>query len=386
MIVDDLCLFCGRLPATSKEHIVLKALGGQKTTVGLLCRPCNNRLGGTVDASMERTYRPFSLVAGCYRGDGRPVAVIRDARSVQGEHYEIHHGGAGQPLRPVTVRIVRDDGVEERHLSHLDEEVLARMVAAEARKMGVSPEQVVLEGTSSSGVTFTDMALGFSSGGDQYRAVLKMGLAAASKERALVHGDEVKRAAQYVLGRGEAEKGIDPQAGLEIRRLLGTDPGQHVLLVHSVAGRWEASFLIFGIICLRVAFPEPAAGFLGVAHLVDPVERRHTVLLAPPTMQLQPLGTLQHDLELLRPMLGDLNRWLSEQLMLAKLRVVLSQMADEIRAEGGDCFEEHHLREFSMRAAAVLVGPEVAPTTQPVDLSRIVEAAQRLFDNEGDSP
>ena len=309
MIVSEaLCLFCGVLPATSEEHIVLNALGGRRTTGGLLCRPCNNRFGGTIDAAMEQEYRWFSLIAGCWRGDGKPVAPIRNAHSVEGNRYEILHGGTGQPLRPVTVRLDHGEAAEERHLRVYDEGVLARMLSAEARRLGVPPRDIKLEALSTRGLDFTNVKFGLSAGGDQYRVVLKMGLAAACRERVLLRNRETREAALFVLGEKEVDKGLDPKAATAIRTRLSTEPGQHVLLVHQIAGRWEAVFLVFGIVGMRVALPEPAPGFEGVAHVVDPVQQRHEIVQAPPAMPLKPLRDLDFDLRLMRPMIDELQR------------------------------------------------------------------------------
>jgi len=322
------CLFCSVRPADSGEHIVLEALGGRRETRGLLCEPCNNRFGGTIDAELERAFRPMSLMAGCFRGDNKPVASLRGLTDEKGKPFEVHHGGTGRQTKPITVRSHSPKGVRSKDLRHFDEEQIAQILAAEARRLGVSSGDLTVTGTSETGVRKTAVNMDLSFGGrSQYRSVVKMGLAALVREEALIRNSEAETAAAFVNSGDGWLWAIDPQAR-SVRDALGVSTAQHLLLVHEQAGGWEVLFLGFGIIGLRARLPTPGQEFAGVAHVVSPIDKSHDVVHAPPAVRLTPLSALDHSIESARPMFQELQQWMQFHMSFSPVRATVEQSTE----------------------------------------------------------
>lgn len=50
------CIFCGETKKGSKEHIIPLALGNKSLVISSVCKPCNDRLGDTVDSFISNDF------------------------------------------------------------------------------------------------------------------------------------------------------------------------------------------------------------------------------------------------------------------------------------------------------------------------------------------
>jgi len=69
------CIYCGA-PAGSAEHTILAALGGLRKDRGILCGPCNNGFGETIDSALAEDMKPINAILGVMNGRTRePIAA-----------------------------------------------------------------------------------------------------------------------------------------------------------------------------------------------------------------------------------------------------------------------------------------------------------------------
>jgi hypothetical protein len=73
--VMALCRICTTRDANSGEHVVLSALGGRIVVRDLLCKPCNEELGHTIDAGIAEQFEGIRALL-AIRGDRRQVASV----------------------------------------------------------------------------------------------------------------------------------------------------------------------------------------------------------------------------------------------------------------------------------------------------------------------
>lgn len=276
-----LCIFCASRQATGSEHVVLNALGGRRETVGLLCVDCNPRFGGGIDAKLEGALRYFSAVAGCFRGDGDPVAPAY--AEIQGAvgHLRVEHGGRATRGHQVEMTLVSADGTRStKQMVRFEEGAIAGFIASSAKKLNIPFEEIHLEGTvRENGVEQSEISGGFG-GPEQFRCVAKMGLAAQAHRHGLrATNPRTKRLAAWVKGgTGDWPFALDPGAGPAFRAAAASSVGQHILAVfEGPTRRWEVAFVAFGVIAYRLELPRPRAGFAPLVHVVDPRARTHEV-------------------------------------------------------------------------------------------------------------
>jgi hypothetical protein len=130
------CTYCSR-PLTSDtsspEHIILHALGGKRSSVDIVCRDCNNRLGSQVDKSLPESLELIRCMLDI-PGHGGPTARARGVST--GREYRVHPGGEKElldveapkdvpasraPSEPVRISGARDkvesvlDGLSRKH-------------------------------------------------------------------------------------------------------------------------------------------------------------------------------------------------------------------------------------------------------------------------------
>ena len=99
---NRLCAFhCGTTltnHTSTKEHVLLNAIGGRKKVAGFICTSCNARTGAEWDAELARQLNPLSLLLGISRQRGK---VPRQAFStVSGEQFLLHPDGTRTISKP----------------------------------------------------------------------------------------------------------------------------------------------------------------------------------------------------------------------------------------------------------------------------------------------
>ena len=86
MVEMTLCLFCpAELDESTKpDHILLNALGGQKTTPGAIRSACNNKFGGTIDNVLTSQVIALRNLLQLESGTGNPAPALKNVQA--GEH------------------------------------------------------------------------------------------------------------------------------------------------------------------------------------------------------------------------------------------------------------------------------------------------------------
>lgn len=280
-----LCRRCKARPATSEEHIVLDALGGRQTVRRLWCEPCNNDLGAHVDRPLVESLLPFSVLLGCQRGDGRPVAAWKDATARDGKTYTVLPGGAPieQRVRPVEVEQVIDGRAKVHITGRLAEEV-AHHLAHQTRRFGADIDKVETVESLEHHMWASPLSISTAVGGHLWtRAVAKMGVAAIAKrlgrhavdsapfDTAIALVDYPDDSTQWPL---RSPVGINPRI---VRAFAKSRPGEHLLLVYEPGGRsTEVAFLAFGCLPFRLRLAEGSIGLPAtVVHRVNPLVGGH---------------------------------------------------------------------------------------------------------------
>ena len=125
----------------SREHLILAALGGRKTTSRALCRSCNNATGTRWDSMLEKQLRPISIFL-----DSPSKRLSGKSRIVKGEDGQemiLKRGLRGGPAGPVLLS-KRDGDSDEIYLSAESKSRL-RQEIARLVKQGIIPETDVDE-------------------------------------------------------------------------------------------------------------------------------------------------------------------------------------------------------------------------------------------------
>lgn len=84
---------------TSKEHILLNAIGGHLKPSDLLCKPCNSKFGETADAELAKqlTFLSSFLQIKRDKGINQP---IKGGTTKDGTKYDLINGGKPTPAKP----------------------------------------------------------------------------------------------------------------------------------------------------------------------------------------------------------------------------------------------------------------------------------------------
>ena len=123
-MTDLTCIFqCGNRLAddtSTKEHVVLNAIGGRKTVTGFICNDCNHETGTTWDAELARQLNPLSLLLGISRqrkgvpsqvfptSSGGKIQLRSDGRMTIGEpSHEVATDGSTTRLK-ITARSLEE--------------------------------------------------------------------------------------------------------------------------------------------------------------------------------------------------------------------------------------------------------------------------------------
>ena len=76
---------------STKEHIILNAIGGRKTVSDFICKGCNDRSGSDWDAELAEKLNALSLLLGINRQRGEVPSQVFS--TISGGQVELHPGG-----------------------------------------------------------------------------------------------------------------------------------------------------------------------------------------------------------------------------------------------------------------------------------------------------
>ncbi len=112
------CYYCEQ-PITglnkSSEHVIPDFLGGTITSLNLLCRACNSRLGRTIDSSLHRQLQPYADLLVTVRDRTKTNTKVKLVNS-QGEELFV-----GKNLKPYSkLYIVHKTGEKTIHVRNED--------------------------------------------------------------------------------------------------------------------------------------------------------------------------------------------------------------------------------------------------------------------------
>ncbi len=90
-----ICIFCQKPIGDKKapEHILLNAFGGRATTSQIICAPCNNRFGGTIDRELAEQFVQVRNLFEMPSGTGSPAPAMKN---MQAGDRRINISGSGE--------------------------------------------------------------------------------------------------------------------------------------------------------------------------------------------------------------------------------------------------------------------------------------------------
>jgi hypothetical protein len=127
-------LRCGNVIAadnSSKEHIILNAIGGRKVVSGFICDCCNHGTGATWDAELTRQLNPISLLLGIRRTRGNVPSQVFPTSD--GGQVQLNHDGRMTIARPQVERTVDGNNTHVRVHARSKQE-LRRVIKGILRK------------------------------------------------------------------------------------------------------------------------------------------------------------------------------------------------------------------------------------------------------------
>ncbi len=126
-----LCFYCNSPITTrnkSEEHIIPNAIGGRHKSYRLLCNPCNQLLGRTIDAELAAQFESLVVLLGLER-DRKKDNIIRNVAAQDGTLYNLVDGR--NPVRVKPIIVEHDKGVD---LSVRDKKQLMQVIEGLKRK------------------------------------------------------------------------------------------------------------------------------------------------------------------------------------------------------------------------------------------------------------
>lgn len=283
---------CGS-PGTSSEHVILSALGGRLSLGGVLCEPCNNRLGKTIDDPLAAALQPFTTLLNVrpdrtLRRSGGPT--LRGAMTSEGESFNIL--GGGQPVLPKASVGVEDlaAGGRKVHIKAPSIEDAQRLLEHQLKRFKISPGQVSKAVESHSAKRVRDYPTleikNLSIGGpEQFRSIAKSGLALLAGKTSMV--DEHPLAFQEVaafIGAGSGQPGVLVNHDYVNRPSVPTTktfgPFRHSITVVGEEGGFSAAFIVlYGHLRFSALLCRASPAKTALHYIVDPLTREHEYLV-----------------------------------------------------------------------------------------------------------
>jgi len=139
------CIFCDNdvTPDTKPEHILLNALGGRKTTRGVVCTAHNEGFGSTIDKGLTDQVPIIRNLLHLESGTGNMPPMLRNIQSGNDTLNIKGDGTIELDSKPFAL-VDRPNGVKELQIRARSAEHLAELIPHIAAKLKL-PEQKVIE-------------------------------------------------------------------------------------------------------------------------------------------------------------------------------------------------------------------------------------------------
>lgn len=381
------CLLCASAPAVSREHVVPESLGGRRTVRGFICESCNNVLGATVDAALEQSLRPISLMTGAKRGDNRSVAKM-DFDFDDGTRRALLPSGLADVPRS-TKLLWGGEPITQVRRPELER--IAQIVASRARREGLSADELSISIEPAEQTTESSARFQLDFGTEpHYRSVLKMGLAAAARRgwavTALGHLDDMTAFVNGYTDGTPIRTAMDADNFVAFRTALRVEPGVHTLFVGDILGKLEVVFLAFGFVMFRVRTPFSCQRARAVVHIVDPYGKQHVIREHEGDLKLpfEPGGpgsaatTLLFE-ELFQWAGARFSRLQAGSLALLRGEAAIELVFQELRRAGHEYLTEDMIPEIVSRLTNAVILDTDAPISTPPDVDELREAIRKLL-------
>ena len=139
------CVYCSNAYFSegegSKEHVILSALGGRKSSRNVCCEACNNRLGGEIDQPLADTFVFITNMLSIKTGRNKPAPTIRRAVQHEGKEYDIGPGADfSLSKQPISIQENKETGEVEVFATVRDKDSALKLLDQVLDKYGMSTE------------------------------------------------------------------------------------------------------------------------------------------------------------------------------------------------------------------------------------------------------
>jgi hypothetical protein len=137
------CIFCDSElgPFTKPEHILLNALGGRKTSRGLVCDRHNGEFGSSIDKALTDQLSIVRNMLQLESGSGKPPPMLRRVQAGQ-EVFNVRQDGKFEQVAQPFALTKRADGETILQVNARSPEHLAELVPHIAAKLKTAEEKV----------------------------------------------------------------------------------------------------------------------------------------------------------------------------------------------------------------------------------------------------
>lgn len=209
------CIYCKNegfeIGAGSREHVILSALGGKKSSRNTCCVTCNRRLGNEIDEPLSYGVRYLSNLCGIRTGRNKGAASIASAGCYDNRTFDLISGGKIRHSKAhVADPIVDEDsGTVSISISGRDKDEINVLLAHQLRRFGKNIKDIeivkAVETVQYPGLITMDVDVGLKV---HYRSIAKSALTylATLTSPARIRSREFKAIIEYINGVSELDK------------------------------------------------------------------------------------------------------------------------------------------------------------------------------------
>jgi hypothetical protein len=271
-----LCRLCTRSEANSEEHVILSALGGRLVVRDLLCKPCNEKLGQTIDAGTAERFEIFRALLGIVGDRGQTASVM--GANEKGEKFIIDNGELARraPGAPV---VEHDDDGSFRASHNSLEEGRAYVESLQRKNRG---RKVVVTGATNTIEFPGRLKFNLDFGGTDFlRSSTRSVLALLAKREVEPPGNAFAGAWRYVGGEELSECGVratlpTKESGWPAPAALGTVSHRIAVRADVTRGLVLADVRYFGEFGALVEIACEVPRSFAVAYGIDPISGEST--------------------------------------------------------------------------------------------------------------